>query len=189
MPSEDFAIVLDYLPKGKSSSFKDTPLAQIMGTEYFTLLEVIPKKELKTMDKVYIGQEKREEISFIKSRIRYKDLTSNAVAELENVVAKIVEESRKKFLDFYNNSAPITIRRHQLELLPGIGKKHVLNILKEREMKPFESFEDIGKRVPLLPNPKKAIIKRILMELMEEEDKYFLFVRKPLQAEGFRKEY
>lgn len=187
MPNEDYALVLDYLPKGKSSSVKETPLAQIIGTEYFTLLEVIPKMELKALEKVYIGQKEREKVSFIKRRIGYNDLTSNSRAELENAVEKIVNENEKKFLDFYNNSTSITIRRHQLELLPGIGRKHVANILKEREEKPFESFADIEKRVPLIPNPKKTIIKRIISELMGEEDKYFLFTRKPIQAHKFRK--
>lgn len=188
MAKEDHAIVLDYLAKGKSSDFKENPLAQVIGTEYFTLLEVIPKKELKHLEKIYIGQEKREEISFIKRRIKYEDLTSNSVSELQNVVEKIINEDEKRFLDFYNTSTAITIRRHQLELLPGIGKKHVTSILDEREIKEFESFKDIAERVPLVPNPKKSIVKRIMMELMEEEEiKYYLFVKKPMQSEQFNR--
>jgi putative nucleotide binding protein len=48
-------------------------------------------------------------------------------------------------------------------------------ILNAREEKPFESFEDIALRVPSIPNPKDLIIRRIKMEL-NEEDKYRLFV-------------
>ena len=64
---------------------------------------------------------------------------------------------------------------HQLELLPGIGSKHLWEILEERKKKPFESFEDIKKRVSLIPDPEKMITKRIIEEL-EDKDKYRLFV-------------
>jgi putative nucleotide binding protein len=64
---------------------------------------------------------------------------------------------------------------HQIELLPGVGKKHMWEILDERKEKPFENFEDIKKRVKLMPDPKKAIIKRILKELQGNE-KHRLFV-------------
>ena len=60
-------------------------------------------------------------------------------------------------------------------MLPGIGKKHMWEIIGEREKKPFESFEDIKNRVKLMPNPENTIIKRILVELGGEE-KYKLFV-------------
>jgi putative nucleotide binding protein len=64
---------------------------------------------------------------------------------------------------------------HQIELLPGVGKKHMWEIINAREEKPFESFEDLKKRVKLIPDPEKLIIKRILEE-MEGEEKHRLFV-------------
>jgi len=65
---------------------------------------------------------------------------------------------------------------HQLELLPGLGKKHMWEILEAREEKPFESFEDIKKRIKLMPDPKRIIIKRILQEL-EGNEKHRIFTR------------
>ncbi len=176
---EDYALVLDYLPKGKSTSFKEEPIAQLVGEKYFTLLEVVPKGELKAMERVYIGKEERDKVLFIKKRINYAELTSAAQTELENAVKKIVEENSEKFLKFYNEAGPITIRRHQLELLPGLGKKHMQDIIEKRETAKFTSFEDLAKRVPLLPNPKNAIIKRIIMELQETDLKHYLFARPP----------
>ncbi len=173
---EEYALVLDYLPKGKYGTSNE-PLAHVIGTKYFTLLEVIPAKELKILEKVYIGKEKRDKIRFIKRRISYDELTAAAQAELEAAVEKIVREDLQRFLDFYNNAKPITIRMHQLELLPGLGKKHLTDILEEREKKPFDSFEDIEKRVPLMPDPLKAVIKRIIEELRDPEQKHYLFVR------------
>ena len=48
-------------------------------------------------------------------------------------------------------------------------------IVQERESKPFESFEDIKKRIKSIPDPKKVIEKRLLEELTEKV-KYKLFV-------------
>lgn len=185
MPNEEKAIVLDYLAKGKSSAFKPEPLAQVLGTKFFTLLEVVPKTELKVMEEVSIGKEQRDKIEFIKKRIAFKELTSNAVGEINKAIEKIIQEDRQKFLDFYNKSGAISIRMHQLELLPGLGKKHMLDILDERKKKPFESFQEIEKRVKLMPNPVQAIVKRILQELQEDDLKHYLFARPPYQERPF----
>ena len=64
---------------------------------------------------------------------------------------------------------------HQIELLPGVGKKHMWEIIEARKEKDFDSFDDIKKRVKLMPDPKKAIIKRILQEI-EGNEKHRLFV-------------
>jgi len=176
---EDYALALDYMPKGKSTSFKEEPLAQLLGEKYFTLLEVVPKGELKAMERVYIGKDEREKILFIKKRINCDELTSNSQTELENAIKKIMDKNTEKYLKFYNESGPITIRRHQLELLPGLGKKHMQDILAKREQEPFKSLKDLADRVPLLPNPEKTIIKRILKELCEPDLKHYLFARPP----------
>ncbi len=185
MPNEEYAIVLDYLSTGKSSSFKSEPMAQVMGTEYFTLLEVIPSSSIKVLDKVYIGKDKRDQIQFIKKRISFDDLTNTAVSEINKAIESVIKENPTKFLDFFNKSHSISLRMHQLELLPGLGKKHLFEILKQREQKPFESFNDLSERVHLMPDPIKLIVKRILTELEEPKLKYYLFVRPPFREEKF----
>ncbi|MDO8480792.1 MAG: DUF655 domain-containing protein, partial [Nanoarchaeota archaeon] len=70
---------------------------------------------------------------------------------------------------------PLSMRMHQLELLPGLGKKHMWEILEQRDIEPFKDFEDLKKRVKLLPSPEKAVAKRILKEL-EGNEKHNLFV-------------
>ena len=42
-------------------------------------------------------------------------------------------------------------------------------IIKQREEKEFESFEDMKTRVQNLPDPEKAVEKKILNELIELE--------------------
>jgi putative nucleotide binding protein len=66
---------------------------------------------------------------------------------------------------------------HQLELLPGLGKKHMWEIIQAREDKPFENFVDIKARVKLMPDPEKTIVKRIISEL-EGNEKHHIFVER-----------
>ena len=186
MPNEDYAIVLDYLAKGRSSSFKSEPIAQIIGTEFFTLLEIVPKGEVKIGEKLYVGKEEREKVDYIKRRISHKDLTSTAVSEIDKIIERVIMEDKERFLRFFNEAGPITIKRHQLELLPSFGKKHMQDLLKEREKKPFESFEDIAKRVKLVPNPINSLIKRIMEELQEPDIKHYLFARPPVREREMR---
>lgn len=86
-----------------------------------------------------------------------------------------MEKNEKRFIEFFNNARPLSTRMHQIELLPGVGKKHMWEIINAREEKPFESFDDIKKRVKLIPDPEKLIIRRIIHEL-EGTDKHRLFV-------------
>ena len=135
------------------------------------------------MEEVYIGREEREKVERIKQRISYEELTNNSVAEIEKAIEGIVSKNEKRFVDFFNTAGAITIRRHTLELLPGMGKKHLFSILEERAKKPFESFADIEKRVHLMPNVLHTIVKRIIEELMGEAEKHYLFARPPVRKE------
>jgi len=191
---EEYAIILDYLPLGYVKegipTYKRKPVAQAIGKEEFTLLELIPKEKisLDIHQKVYIGSGKREEISRVNRRLKFDDLTSTAKVELNYVVEEIIKSKEDKFIDFFNKSGPISTRLHQLELLPGIGKKHMWDIIKARKEKPFENFEDVKKRVPMLADPVKLISKRILLELDATKDKkgkrkYVLFTRPPTKRQ------
>ena len=81
---------------------------------------------------------------------------------------------KKDLLIFYNAQA-LNTRLHQLELLPGFGKKYTKAILEEREKRPFSSFEDMKKRIKNLPDPKKVVEKRLTEELTQDQ-RYKLFV-------------
>ncbi len=187
MKVEEKALVLDFLPRGRSSDFKTEPVAQVIGNEFFTLLEVVPKQgiELKALEEVYVGKEERQHIDHIKKRISYRELTNNSLAELEKAVEKIVEEGELRFVGFYNDSRSITIKRHQLELLSGMGKKHLMQVLSEREKGPFTSFEDIRQRVHGIPDPLHSVVRRVVNELEGEDVKHFVFVRPPSQEREF----
>lgn len=177
---EEHAIVLDFLPNGypfdKRPSHKKTPIVQAMGKEHFTLLELVPKKDVfvQPYEAVYIGEGKRDKIHHILGKLPLDRLTQTAKSEIEFVVQDIVSKNEKKFVEFFNSAQPLTTRMHQIELLPGVGKKHMWEIIEKRKDKPFESFEDVKARIKLMPDPRKAVVKRIIKEVTGEE-KHRLF--------------
>jgi len=178
---EEFAIVLDFLPNGYSHDdrpmFKKTPIVQAIGKSNFTLLELVPKKDifLQPSQEVYIGDKERDKIHHINGRLALNRLTPTAKAEIEPLVQKIVHENQSRFVEFFNKAQPLSTRMHSFELLPGLGKKHMWQILEERRGEPFKNFEDLRERVKLMPDPEKIIIKRILKEL-DREEKHYIFL-------------
>lgn len=184
---EEYAYVLDHLqfghPRDTRPFYKREPLVQAIGENYFTLLELvpIPGASFSLRERIAIGKFERTKISHVKRRIEYEELTQTAKEELEPVIEEIVSKNEARFVNFFNNAGPITTRMHSLELLPGVGKKLMWQILEERKKSPFQSFEDIQKRLHIL-DPKKMIVKRILMEI-KNEDKYRIFCKAPVKKE------
>lgn len=170
-------MILDYLPLGYvkegMSTFKRKPIAQAIGTENFTLLELTPKDEvdIEIHENVYIGAGKREKINRVKGKLDFENLTATSRVELDHVIEEIILAHEDKFVEFFNESGSLNTRLHKLELLPGIGKKHMWDILEARKEKPFESFEDIKQKVPLLSDPVNILVKKVKQELDTTNEK------------------
>jgi putative nucleotide binding protein len=174
---EENAIVLDYLPYGYPLENKMMPIAQAIGETHLTLLQIVPRRgiNLELGEKVYIGEGKRDKVYYILGRVPENKLTETAKQQLEEFVKKQIETNEKRYVDFFNNAEPINTRLHQLELLPGFGKKHTTAIIDERNKKPFETIDELKKRVSNLPDPRKAIERRIIEEITEKQ-RYYLFI-------------
>jgi putative nucleotide binding protein len=178
---EEWVVVLDFLQNGYSFDerpmYMKTPIAQAIGKNHFVLLELVPKKgiHLQPYKEVYIGEGKRDEIHHIVGKLPIMRLTATAKSELEFVIKDLVKKQEPRFVEWFNKSQPLSTRMHQLELLPGLGKKHMWQIVEARDEKPFENFADIKKRVHLMPDPEKLIVRRILNEL-EGKEKHNIFV-------------
>ncbi|MBN1792820.1 DUF655 domain-containing protein [Candidatus Woesearchaeota archaeon] len=178
---EEEAIVLDFLPNGYPFDSKPihlkTPVAQAIGKANFTLLELVPRKGvfLQPFEEVYIGEAKRDKIHHINGKINTAKLTHTAKSELSHAVEEIVKKQELRFIEFFNKAQPVSTRLHVLEMLPGVGKKHMWEIIEERKAEPFKDFADMKKRVKLMPDPVKTVVHRILSE-MEGKEKHFLFV-------------
>ncbi|MFB6255551.1 MAG: DUF655 domain-containing protein [Haloplanus sp.] len=177
-----YAVVLDYLPHGRSDDdrpqYKKSPLAYALGESEFRLLELTldDETDVSIGDRIVLEPDaEREGVNRIRE-IGYDDLSNAAHSELEYVVAEIVDRNERRFVDFYNEAQPITLRLHQLNLLPGIGKKLRNDVLDERKRIPFESFEELEERIAGLHDPKGVLVDRILEELRDEDLKYRTFV-------------
>ncbi len=178
MIKEEYAIILEYLPNGYPLEKKMMPIAQAIGELNLTLLELVPRRgiSLEIGEKVYIGEGKRDKIYYILGRLHHEKITEAAKNQLQEFISGVVKKREKEFIEFFNKSEAINKRIHQIEFLPGFGKKHMKEILEKRKEKPFERFEDMKKRIQNLPDPEKAIEKRMLKELTEFA-RYKLFVK------------
>lgn len=171
---------MDFIPNGRSSVIRgrEGSIVQAIGEENLVLLEILSTNNVtfEAGERIYIGKEGRKKIISVLGRLNYGDLSPNAKNEIPYVCEKIVLANEQRFVKYFNESMPVTPRLHSLELIPGIGKTYMMQILNEREKGPFVSFEDINKRSGLR-DVAKLITKRILEEL-QGDTRIFLFVKK-----------
>jgi putative nucleotide binding protein len=178
---EEYAYVLDFLSYGRPSSERPrrvaAPTVQVIGETYFTLLEAELKlgASANPHERIYVGRERREKIERVMGRISYQELTASAKAELQPVLEELIKNQEDRFVAFFNISQPVTPRMHALELLPGIGKKSMWQIVNAREKAQFVSFKDIQERTST-SDPVRILARRIVDEL-SGEGKYRLFTR------------
>jgi len=177
---EEYAYVLDFMPRGKSVVIKgrEGPMVQGIGEERLTLLELLAmeNQDLETGEKVKIGKEGREKIVSVLGKLTYEELSPEAKASLPTVVENLVKENESKYVAYFNELQPLTPRLHGLELIPGIGKTFMKEIVEMREKQPFTSFDDIQKRVGVR-EPAKMVAKRIVEEL-SGDSRVSIFVKK-----------
>lgn len=177
---EEYAYVIDFMPRGKSEAIRgrEGPIVQAIGEERLTLLELLAMqdKDFEPGEKVKIGKEGREKIVSVLGKLVYDELSPEAKASLPSVVETLVKENETKYVSYFNDLQPLTPRLHGLELIPGIGKTFMKEILEMREKQPFSSFDDVQRRVGLR-DPAKMIAKRIIEEL-SGDSRVSLFVKR-----------
>ncbi len=177
---EEFAYVLDFMPRGKSIVIKgrEGPMVQAIGEDRLTLLELLAmeNQDFAPAEKVKIGKEGREKIISVLGKLTSEELSPEARASLPAVVETLAKGNEAKYVAYFNELQPLTPRLHGLELIPGIGKTFMKEIIEMREKQPFTSFDDIQNRVGLR-DPAKMIAKRIVEEL-SGDTRVSLFVKK-----------
>jgi putative nucleotide binding protein len=172
------AVVLDMLPTGRPDddrpAHRKSPLAFTLSEADFQLTELTlaEDSDIGFSDRIRLDSDEIE----TSREVDLDALSTAARSELEYAVEALIDREERRFVDFYNDAQPITLRLHQLNLLPGIGKKLRNSILDERKREPFESFADLTERVSGLHSPKEILTERILEELREEDLKYRIFV-------------
>ncbi len=177
---EEYAYVLDYVERGKSSTVRGREgiIVTAIGEDRLTILEIlgVADSTFDVGERIYIGKEGRTKVQSVLGKMSYAKISQTAQTELTGVIEKIVMQNEKRFIDYLNNAQPLTPRIHALELIPGIGKTYMKIMLEEREKTKFESFEDLQNRVGL-KEPIKQITKRIMEEITGEA-RMNLFVKR-----------
>lgn len=173
------AVVLDFLAHGRSDgrSYGDGAVAYAVSTTDFTLYELslAGDADISILDRVRVRPDFEAGIERGHT-VKYDGLSDGARSELDYVVEDVVDANEQRFVDFYSDAQPISLRLHQLNLLPGIGDKLRDNILDERKRHgPFESFADVDERVDGLHNPREVVVERILEEIRDDDLKYYNF--------------
>ncbi len=178
---ENYAYILDYLPSGRQTErgFHREPLALAIGEDELKLFELVPRAGTTLAPGVRIPlvplQGLPPPIDHVRRRLGFDELTVAARSELSNALESIVRANSARYLRFLNEAPAVSRRFHLLELLPGIGKKTMQQIVDERRRAPFQSFAEFESRLHL-KNPERLIVSRIEQELSGVEDKYRLFV-------------
>lgn len=177
---EEYAYVLDFNERGRSFTVRGREgiIVTAIGEDRLTMLEIlgVPDSTFEVGERIYIGKEGRTKVQSVLGKLEYKKISDNAKSELAGVVNKIVTSNEKRFIEYINNAQPLTPRIHALELIPGIGKTYMKQMLDERDKKLFASYDDLQSRVGL-KEPIKHIAKRILEEITGET-RMNLFVKR-----------
>ena len=177
---EEYAYVLDFKPRGKSTTVRgrEGVIITAIGEDRLTLLEIlgVENSTFDVGEKIYIGKEGRTKVMSVLGKMEYEKISTSAQTELPAVVENIVTTNEKKFVEYLNNARPLTPRIHALELIPGIGKTYMKTMLEEREKKKFESYEDLQERVGF-KEPVKHISERIMDEITGQS-RMNLFVKR-----------
>jgi putative nucleotide binding protein len=178
---EQYAHILDVLPNGRQTDhgFHREPLVLAVGDDELKLFELVPRPgaALAPGQRVALLAPPGTvpAIDHVRRRLGYDELTVAGRAELPAALEAIVRENAARYLRFFNEAPAVSRRFHLLELLPGIGKKTMQQIVDERRRAPFRSFAEIEERLGL-KNPERLIVARIEQELSGVDDKYRLFV-------------
>jgi putative nucleotide binding protein len=177
---EEYAYVLDFNPRGKSSTVRGREgiIVTAIGEDRLTLLEIlgVPNSTFEVGERIYIGKEGRTKVLSVLGKMDHEHISSSSQSELLTVVETIVTTNESRFVEYLNNAQPLTPRIHALELIPGIGKTYMKTMLEEREQKKFESYQDLQERVGF-KDPIKHISERILDEITGQS-RMNLFVKR-----------
>ncbi len=176
-------VVLACLPKGDTWDQKVCAPASPVEKRLLDLMRIAMPEDVELMDD--LGSLKnmiREKglpakiLACPKTIIHYDSLTEIARRNLMDAVRQIVKEREADFVRFFNMAGPINIRMHSLELLHGIGKKMLKQVLDARAKKLFTSFDDIKKVIK--EDPTEVLAGKIVEELAGQA-KYYLFIEPP----------
>jgi putative nucleotide binding protein len=171
---EEWVRVLTERPPDRDE--EESRYIQVVGESRFTLLELAPAVDADRSPGDRVAVESEDSIGVYR-RLTYRTLTQAAQDRLEATIEEVITANEQRFIDFYNNAQPIGLRKHQLDVLAGIGDTRRERIIGERRRGPFADFADLEARIDSLHEPQTLLVERVLTELEEaEEVRYKLLV-------------
>jgi putative nucleotide binding protein len=167
--------VLTVLPPETTDD--DERRIQGIGTDHFTLLEGTLHDDTTVApgERVALTDDEQGPHAAVTQRLTYETLSQDAQDRLKATVESIIVANEQRFIDYYNDAQSISLRRHQLDLLPGIAESRRNAIIRQRERQPFADFDDLAARIERLRDPHASLAERVLTEL-QDDVKYTLFV-------------
>jgi putative nucleotide binding protein len=174
-------VILDLLPHGHPEddkpSWSRAPIAQVLTFPDFVLYEVKYNRDsdLQVQEKnIYEEFQQQDKLKEVIDKIDYNELTNTSKALIQPILETEILNYEEEFINFFNNSTSITPRMHTLKLLPGVGQKHMWEIIEARNKQKFTNFKDIADRTSIA-HPVRLLAQRIIKELQREGVKYYLF--------------
>jgi putative nucleotide binding protein len=134
---EEYAYVLDFNPRGKSSTVKgrDGIIIIAIGENNLRLLEIlgVPHSTFDVGERIYIGKEGRTKVLSVLGKLEYEHISSSAQQELPDIFQKIIECTKPKIVDWINKGKSLTpsqieklitiIIKNEQDLSQGIIRK------------------------------------------------------------------
>ena len=109
---EEYAYVLDFNPRGKSSTVRgrDGIIITAIGENNIQLLEIlgVPHSIFDVGERIYIGKEGRTKVLSVLGKLEYEHISSSAQWELPDIFQKIIEHTKPKIVDWINKGKPLT---------------------------------------------------------------------------------
>ncbi|MFB6087246.1 MAG: DUF655 domain-containing protein, partial [Haloarculaceae archaeon] len=110
------AVVLDFLAHGRAEDdrpqYEKEPIVYALDQEDFRLYEGVLTEDADVSIGDRIPVDRSDERFERVTEVEYEDLPSGAQSELEYAVEDLVDENERRFVDFYNDAQPITLRLH-----------------------------------------------------------------------------
>ncbi|MEX2060699.1 MAG: DUF655 domain-containing protein, partial [Nitrosopumilaceae archaeon] len=105
---EEYAYVLDFVERGKSSTVRGRQgiIITALGEDRLTLLEVlgVENSTFEVGERIYIGKQGRTKVQSVLGKLDYVKISQTAQSEISGVVEKIVTQNEKRFIDYLNNT-------------------------------------------------------------------------------------
>ncbi len=122
---------------------------------------------LNPTDRIYIGldQSKKVHVDAFVGGAKLDLMSNYARQDMPLVVQLFVEDNSQHFIEaFFNVAGNLSLKQHAFELLPGVGNKKAMQMVKERRISSgFNSLEELNQSCNI--DAAELLAKRFILEI------------------------